>query len=570
MSFITDFRTWYRHAFVPPLALQSFAALMAVKPNQHGPLAALLARLDAAADRAYPLVPDLHALRWILFVPGEKATANAADAPRALLFTLAFNGEIEDLLSELMQRVGADLRAVLQHCEGFYDESENVAAYITRRQVPCGFTFRDIGPLNPDTQSGSVADATLSELREAAPLLDQFASFYANHPPAEFAKNAEPLRKEFLEKFSSPARPRASHPLEERQPEEERWVRLASELMRRKQRRVARRMSDGVVRRSAHAKGHGLVRATFKICKSRYEVGLFKCVGQEIDAVLRPSNASDGVHGDRQPDARGLAISLNVPDSSGQWLGVHGQQDFLLIDHPVFFAPNIQGFVRMLAIEELRDWRRQLWHRFRLLCSRGGLKQVLIGKRTLSSRPKYPLEGTFHSAVPYQLGHDYIVKYSVQRSKPISTEPPPSVTSDDFLSAALESSLPKPICLDFFVHVLPVNGDERTLKRAVEDATLDWSHLKADREKVATIEIGPQSEDVTTRARLAEKRSFKPWNALEEHRPLGSINRARWTAYREGAQARAAANDAQSGALPAPRNLRPPKPDRAPDSEAAE
>ena len=42
-------------------------------------------------------------------------------------------------------------------------------------------------------------------------------------------------------------------------------------------------------------------------------------------------------------------------------------------------------------------------------------------------------------------------------------------------------------------------------------------------------------------AELIEKLSFDPWHALEDHRPLGNMMRARNHAYRESTQERGAA-----------------------------
>ena len=578
LSRLGKLRTWYRQSATPVLALRSFTALLGVKPGQQGALSDLLAELDAAQNRALASVQGLHNMRWLSFTPSEKTAAGESGAPKALLLNLAFDGELDDLLGELMVRVRDDVLAVLRNCEGFHDESADPIAYLKRREVPSGFVYREIGPLDPKLESAKVADATLAELQSAAGALTDFVDFYREHPPVQFERNAGDLMKEFLERFDVPRARGPLHPLEERQSEEERWVRLASELMQRKQRRVARRSNDGVVRRAAHAKAHGLVHAKFKVCKSELAVGLFQREGREFNAVLRSSNSADSVTGDRKRDARGIAISLDLSGLEGRWLGEPGRQDFLLFDHPVFMAPDVQGLVRLLALLELSGWRRRLWHAARFLASRGGLKQLSILARTLLSRPRHPLRPTFHSAVPYQLGQDHVVKYSVAPSDPASLPLSPDMLSDEYLSSALESSLEKSISLDFFVHALPVSGGARS-RRAVEDATLDWSRLGARRVKVATIEIGRQSQSLAARTKQAEEWAFNPWNALEEHRPLGSLNRARRTAYRDGAANRAAARTPPSftAERPPPSETSPDAPDimpveadREPDSKAAE
>jgi hypothetical protein len=576
MSAISELRSWFQESFTPPLALQSFTALFGVKPNQHEALSNRISGFGSQENPPYSSIPGLHNLRWILFAPTEKSADPTPRAPRALILSLVFDGELDDVIEELMFTAGDHMRAVLGHCEGFHDESADPKAYLKRRKVPSGYMFRDIGPIAPDKHSARVADATLLELQSAMQKLNDFADFYSKHPPLGPERQIRSLMGKFLEKFDAPVARLPLHRLEVRQSEEERWVRLGSELMKRKQRRVERRMNDGVIRRGAHAKAHGLIHAKFKICKPEsphelaYRAGLFQAIGEEFDAILRLSNASDGVCRDEQRDVRGLAISLDVSGISGDWLGHPGRQDFVLIDHPTFITPNIQRFVELVAVAEMRDRRRQLWHGMRFLMSPGGLKQAAIIWQAFRSRPRHPLEPSFHSAVPYQMGRDHIVKYSVQPSSSQRIEPAHTLTSDDFLSGALESSLQKGIQLDFFVHALPATLDRKFLQTAVEDATIDWSTLGAVRVKVATIELGHQSENVAARMKQAEERTFSPWNALAEHRPLGSINRARRTAYRESAAARAAAQATPAVASRASPNLTPLQTDRGPDSEAAQ
>lgn len=364
------------------------------------------------------------------------------------------------------------------------------------------------------------------------------------------------------------------HPLEKLLPDEERWVLEASELMQRKQRRVTEQMNDGLVRRAAHAKTTGLLSARFEICQSEFAVGLFREQGHVFDAVVRVSNATESVNGDGQRDARGVAISVDMSNVSGRWLGHVGRQDFLLFNHPVFVAPNVRALVQLLSLLEIRERRQLAWRGLRFALSRDGLGQLWNLVRSVRSRPRHPLEPTFHSAVPYQLGDRHIVKYSVAPSDPASIEPSRDTTSRDFLWPALEHSLEKGVSLDFFVHALAIDRADdkrsRQLRRAVEDAMLDWSRLGAKRVKVATITIGPQTESLAARALAAERRSFDPWNALDVHRPLGSLNRARRTAYRDSSTIRGAAATQALSEAESARHGAAARADGGPDIEAAE
>ena len=62
----------------------------------------------------------------------------------------------------------------------------------------------------------------------------------------------------------------------------------------------------------------------------------------------------------------------------------------------------------------------------------------------------------------------------------------------------------------------------------IEDPTVEW---KSTWERVATIEIDAQDFDFPERWEWGNRLSFSPWHALEDHRPLGGINRARKIVY---------------------------------------
>jgi hypothetical protein len=62
----------------------------------------------------------------------------------------------------------------------------------------------------------------------------------------------------------------------------------------------------------------------------------------------------------------------------------------------------------------------------------------------------------------------------------------------------------------------------------IEDPTVEWNSAW---ERLATIEIDAQDFDFPARWEWGNKLSFSPWHALEEHRPLGGINRARKIVY---------------------------------------
>ena len=104
--------------------------------------------------------------------------------------------------------------------------------------------------------------------------------------------------------------------------------------------------------RDAHPKAHGCVKATFKV-NDRLPPELAQGVfvpGKTYQAVIRFSNGNaDPMRPDVKKDARGMAIKL---------LGVPGDkilpderdaptQDFVMINHPVFFLDDPDRYHKM-------------------------------------------------------------------------------------------------------------------------------------------------------------------------------------------------------------------------------
>jgi hypothetical protein len=70
-----------------------------------------------------------------------------------------------------------------------------------------------------------------------------------------------------------------------------------------------------------------------------------------------------------------------------------------------------------------------------------------------------------------------------------------------------------------------------------------WDEATAPYQPIATIEFPPQ-DSLTAERRVfwEDKMKLNPWDALEEHQPLGSINRLRKTVYEMSKRKREAVN----------------------------
>jgi hypothetical protein len=64
----------------------------------------------------------------------------------------------------------------------------------------------------------------------------------------------------------------------------------------------------------------------------------------------------------------------------------------------------------------------------------------------------------------------------------------------------------------------------------IEDATVEWKEEDSPYVAVASIHI-PRQQVAAPGSAACEESAFNPWHSLVEHRPLGSLNRARRAIY---------------------------------------
>lgn len=79
----------------------------------------------------------------------------------------------------------------------------------------------------------------------------------------------------------------------------------------------------------------------------------------------------------------------------------------------------------------------------------------------------------------------------------------------------------------------------------------EWKEEVAPFWEVATIRIPAQQFDTPELKKLGETLSFNVWHAVEEHRPLGAVNRMRKVVYERISRVR---NEMNSHERAEPRN----------------
>ena len=277
---------------------------------------------------------------------------------------------------------------------------------------------------------------------------------------------------------------------------------------------------NGHAFRDAHRKHHGCVRASFAVMDkipTRLAQGLF-ATPQSYRAWIRFSNGSGDSQKDGVGDGRGMAVKiLGVPGA--KMLGDGNEtatQDFVMINHPVFFIRNVNDYV---GFQEATDAGlfSTLWWFARHISHEGRIAWAIKQKKITN-----PLDTRYWSMTPSKLGDEQI-KFS---AKPCRTSQLTEHTvGDGFLAENMQHDLAESnACFEFLVQLRNQPAD-----MPIEDPTIEWDERVAPFIPIAQIEIPRQKPETSE---FCETLAFSPWHTLPEHRPLGGISRARREIYR--------------------------------------
>jgi hypothetical protein len=279
----------------------------------------------------------------------------------------------------------------------------------------------------------------------------------------------------------------------------------------------------GIMRRDAHPKMHGLVKAEFTVeanLAPELRVGLFKQPGT-YQAWVRFSNQNDEMSADITGDIRGMAIKImGVPSKKILEQEEDEQtQDFLTISTPMFVTKDVEEFGK-LVVALMGSLFAKVWF---------FLTHWRVGWNLYKSMRKFanPLQIQYFSTTPYLFGDGAAVKYSAIPQVKVK-DTIPANPGQNFLREAMVRQLSMgDAVFDFAVQF---QTDPDTMP--IEDPGVAWSQTASPFRKVATIRILQQQFDSEQQNTLGENLSYTPWHSLPEHRPLGGVNRARKVVYR--------------------------------------
>ncbi|MFZ5895014.1 MAG: hypothetical protein ACOY0T_28400 [Myxococcota bacterium] len=291
----------------------------------------------------------------------------------------------------------------------------------------------------------------------------------------------------------------------------------------------------GEARRDVHRKHHGMLRATFVVnpdIAPGLRFGVFATPAQEYKAWVRFSNSSKRAQADTTADGRGVAIKLLDVDDNG------AAQDFLFLNDPAFFASNAQAMAVAARLEADDKFPSGFF------LAAGNLAGLAALIRMASAKPESPLDLTYYSQTPFQLGPNLIVKYRLRPQQRVIREKR-LIKSPNYLFEALRADLliSEPAKEPFrFELAVQVRG-QPDAAYPIDDATKVWDEGASPFWPVGELRIGQQRFATEKRMLLAENAAFDPTPGLQDHGLVGSLNWARHEAYRASRNARHGVND---------------------------
>ena len=291
--------------------------------------------------------------------------------------------------------------------------------------------------------------------------------------------------------------------------------------------------------RGVHAKGHALVHGTLTVVVDlppALAQGLFAQPGR-YPAVLRLSTVPGDILDDAVSSARGAALKISGVPGAPLPGATRGEQDFLMVNGPVFGAKTPAAFATNLKLlaattdkaEGLKKaWSATLRALEAGLEALGGHSMLLTA---LGGAPEtHPLGETYFTTTAFRFG-DHIAKLSLRPVSPALTAHSGEIIKLHGRADALREEIGQVIGAQPARWDLCVQLCTDLEAMPVEDPTVEWDQAVSPYLTVATFEADAQvSWDAGSDAQ-EDALYFNPWNGLAAHQPLGAVNRARQDVY---------------------------------------
>jgi hypothetical protein len=267
--------------------------------------------------------------------------------------------------------------------------------------------------------------------------------------------------------------------------------------------------------------------------------GVFAEPDARWPVYVRFSNGAGARQPDGPPDARGFAVKLVGVPGKKLIEGLEDEltQDFLFIDTPALPFQNPEQF--MAFVRAAKDGPAKLLPG--LIAGFGFFKAIgILWGAITAEKVKSFATHAFHTGAPIAFGST-AAKLGLF---PLPNDaPPPSVGGGDYLRDDLVARLGAGE-LSWSLRAQPFVDESTT---PIEDTSVVWSGPWVELGTLTLPRQDPDSARGKEVSELVNRMSFDPWHAIEAHRPLGAIMRARRAAYAPSVIGRKA--------LPEPRSM---------------
>jgi mono/diheme cytochrome c family protein len=326
--------------------------------------------------------------------------------------------------------------------------------------------------------------------------------------------------------------------------------------------------------RGTHTKGL-CVRGTFEVfdlattiadpaLAARLAKGIYAKPGA-YPATIRFANGASKVQPDSDHDVRAMSFAIDVPAGVVQPAAM--RLDFSMNNASTFPINDAHAFASLMKVDSASGGLAKLRALFGLPFSdiRGIFRTARQGIKQQHARTRPYQQTRYWSTVPFAHGPDDAVKYSAlpapnNLARPIGRGE--SVLRDELLRHINEDA--QMSSFDFALQLLDPrrmthDGKPQDATFWIENASIDWPEAEAPYVSVGRLTL--------TRASALPQADCELMhidvnaNSIPEHKPLGSINRARSAAESASRKARLAANPTGAAmtdeSSPAPRAAAP-------------
>lgn len=304
---------------------------------------------------------------------------------------------------------------------------------------------------------------------------------------------------------------------------------------------TVRKKHDGQAMRATHAKATGLLKGELVVADdlpAELAQGMFARPGR-YDALIRYSQGPSNPVADKASGQRGMSIkvlSIDGPHVAGS--PETTTQDWVLAPDPAFANATAETFLTSFQIGASNTPQLPepviIGLSYAARGAEAALEAVGLENGTLKllgRPPLHPVSHPYYSQTPVRYG-DYIAKvaaYPTEQTRAAIGEPKVDTSQDD----------------DAFRHAMTVffarHGAEFDIRvqlctnldtMPIEDVSVPWPEEQSPYRTVARLTMPMQATFSDERQQYFEKRlAFNPIHALEEHRPLGGVQRARMKVY---------------------------------------